>query len=37
MGFTGGEGHGEGEHEGNSGYLLVVLGELEVAGGERST
>jgi hypothetical protein len=37
MGFTGGEGQGEGEHKGSSGYTLVVLGELEVAGGGLST
>jgi hypothetical protein len=37
MGFTGGEGQGEGEHEGSSSYILVVLSELEVAGGELST
>jgi hypothetical protein len=37
MGFTGGEGQGEGEHEGSSGYTLVVLGELEVAVGGLST
>jgi hypothetical protein len=37
VGVAGGEGQGEGEHEGASSYLLVVLERLEVAGDELPT
>jgi hypothetical protein len=37
IGLAGGEGQGEGEHEGISGYPLVVLEGLEAAGGGLST
>jgi hypothetical protein len=37
VGVAGGEGEGEGKHEGTSSYLLVVLEGLEVAGDELPT